>query len=367
MPTTIRDVAHHLKLSITTVSRALDGYHDVAPATRALVIRTAEELGYTPNRAARQLRRQRTDTIGYILPADRPQFADPYFSEFIAGLGDAASANDNDLLVSAAPADSAEEQALYQRWVQGGKVDGIVVNRTRLQDWRIRYLADRGKPFVSLERSLEPVEFVGIETDSAAGIAELVAYLTGLGHSRIGYIGASRNLKIEQDRREAYRRALASAGIRPDPALEAIGDLTAEGGYRRALELLALPQPPTAIGCINDLTAIGAMHAAHELGLVVGRDVAVAGFDGIADAAHTEPPLTTLDQPVYSIAGQLVRLLLALIGGETLTERQVKIRPKLLVRASTSGFDGAAQAARLRVESQHAALRKSRRSSHASS
>ena len=136
-----------------------------------------------------KLRRQRTDTLGYILPADKPQFADPFIAEFIAGLGDEAAANNFDLLVSTAPADSAQEKALYQRWVQGGKVDGLVLNYTRLRDWRIQYLAEQKKPFVSLERSFDEVDFVGVEVDPGEGYAELIDYLIGMGHSRIAYVG----------------------------------------------------------------------------------------------------------------------------------------------------------------------------------
>ena len=92
---------------------------------------------------------------------------------------------------------------------------------------------------------------------------------------------------------------------------------------------------PATAASQNPLAAIGAMHAAHESGLKVGRDIAIAGFDGVADSAHTQPPLTTIDQPVYTIARQLVRMLLALINHEPLVERQVKIQPRLLIRAST--------------------------------
>jgi LacI family transcriptional regulator len=334
---TIKDVAQALKLSITTVSRALDGYDDVAESTRELVIKTAHEMGYTPNRAARQLRRQQTDTIGYILPTEKPQFADAFYSEFIAGLGDKAASNNFDLLVSAAPPDSSMEKALYERWVQGRKVDGLILNRTRLQDWRVQYLTERKAPFVSLERSHLPVEFVGIETETNQGMIELIAHLANQGHSRIAYIGASPDIKIEYDRHAGYQNGLRESGIAPDLNLLRRADLTPEGGYQAARQLLTLATAPTAIVCVNDLTAIGAMHAAHEHGLKVGRDIAIAGFDGIADSAHTQPPLTTLDQPVYEIAGRLVTMLLALIKGEVLAEPQVKIQPKLLLRSSTGG------------------------------
>lgn len=143
-PVTIRDVAKRLNLSITTVSRALDGYDDVSEETRQRVIKAAQEMGYAPNQAARQLRRQRTDTIGYILPADKPLFADPFFAEFLAGLGDEAAAYNFDLLVASAPPDTEAEHQAYQRWVHGHKVDGLVINRLRLHDWRVQYLSKAG-------------------------------------------------------------------------------------------------------------------------------------------------------------------------------------------------------------------------------
>jgi LacI family transcriptional regulator len=337
MRSTIRDVAHKLNLSITTVSRALDGYPDVSAATREKVVQTAREMGYVPNRAARQLRRQRSDTIGYIIPASGNGFADAFFSEFIAGLGDEASANNFDLLVSTAAPNSPDECALYQRWVQGGKVDGMVVNRVRLTDWRLEFLHDQRVPHVNLERSSDQENFVGIEVDSYNGMLELVAHLINQGHSRIAYIGGGPGLKIDQDRRSGYQAGLSAAAVTPLPHLAVQTDLTSDGGYQAASRLLELALPPTAIVCINDMVAIGAMHAVHQAGLRVGRDIAVAGFDGINDSAHSQPPLTTLDQPVYSIARQLVQMLIPLVKGAELSQKEIILRPHLLVRASTTG------------------------------
>jgi len=337
MHSTIRDVAKRLNLSITTVSRALDNYDDVAESTKKLVVATAKEMAYVPNRAARQLRRQRTDTIGYILPADSAGFADPFFSEFIAGLSDEASVCHFDLLVSAVPPDGQAEKDLYKRWVQAGKIDGIVVNRIRLNDWRLRSLARQGVAHVSMERSLSRLAFVGIEVDSFNGMFELMMHLVERGFKRIAYIGGLPILKIDHDRLCGYHAGLESAGIKPDPTWVVHSDMTSEGGYHAAEILFAMPTSPTAIVCINDVTAIGVMHAARDRGLAVGRDVAVAGFDGIADAAHASPPLTTLEQPIYSIARQLANMLLTIVSGKAVENKQVKIKPKLLLRASTGG------------------------------
>lgn len=335
MRPTIHDVAQRLNLSITTVSRALDGYADVSKETRHLVEITALEMGYVPNRAARQLRRQRTDTIGYILPSEKPQFADPFFSEFIAGLGDEAAARNYDLLVSAAPPDSLPEKALYKRWAQGGRVAGMVVNRITLHDWRLKYLDSVEIPHVSLERSLYHIDFVGIKVDSHGGITNLISHLVKHGHQRIAYIGGASQLRIDYDRFSGFQSGLRQVKVKPVPSFIRRSDLTSEGGFQAASSLLDLKQPPTAIICANDLTAIGALHAAHERGLKVGDEIAITGFDGIADSAHTHPPLTTLEQPVYAIARQLVSMLIALINNDMLEKRQVKIRPKLLLRAST--------------------------------
>lgn len=333
----IREVAKQLNISITTVSRALDGYSDVAEDTRQLVIKTAQEMGYVPNRAARQLRRQRSDTIGYILPAMAPQFADPFFSELVAGLGDEATLHNFDLLVSTAAPDSDSERQSYERWVHGRKVDGLVLNRMRLHDWRVQYLVRTGIPFVSLERSLDQSDQASVEVDGQAGFKMLITYLIGKGHKRIAYIGGPKELKIQDDRFEGYKKGLASARIVFDPELIVEGDTFREGGYRAAQQLLALKPLPTAITCINDLTAIGVLHAASERGLKVGRDLAVAGFDGIEDAEHSSPPLTTLNQPLYAIARNLVEMLVALVHDQPLEERRVRLQPELLIRESTGG------------------------------
>jgi LacI family transcriptional regulator len=334
--TTIRDVAKRLSLSITTISRALDGYGDVAEGTRKLVEQTAREMGYAPNRAARQLRRKRTDTLGYILPASESQFADPFFSEFIAGLGDQAATENFDLLVLTAAPGSEAEKGLFQRWVQGRKVDGMVLNRMRLYDWRVQYLSGQGLPFVSLEKSLDGVDHPYVEVDVRAGFVALIQHLVERGHRRIAYIGAGRELKIQSDRFAGYGAGMVSAGLELEPRLVCDGDLSRQSGYQATRKLLAMKNPPTAITCANDLTAIGALEAAHDLSQEVGRGLVVAGFDGIEESQHTQPPLTTLKQPVYEIAQHLVRMLVAMLLEQPLPERRVQLQAELLVRQSTN-------------------------------
>ena len=337
MNITIRDIAKKLGLSIGAVSRALDGYPDISDETRQRVILAAKEMGYVPNRAARQLRRKKADAVGYILPANTPRFADPFFSEFIAGLGDETALHPFDLVISIAPPGEEPEKHIYQSWVQGRKVDGFILTHLHLHDWRVQYLSQQGVPFAALENSLDGFNIARVEVNRRGGMVELVTHLVERGFRRIAYIGGAPELKIQADQFDGYRQGLEKAGIPYDPNLLAEGDLTSSGGYFATKHMLSIPDPPNAIACINDETAFGVLHSAHELGLQIGRDLAVAGFDGVQASRYTEPPLTTLDIPVYDIARQLVTMLVTDIVGHPLPDRQVVLQPKLLIRESTGG------------------------------
>jgi LacI family transcriptional regulator len=337
MPITIRDIARKLDLSIAAVSRAMDGYPDISEETRQRVLETAQQMGYVPNRAARQLRRRKADAIGYILPSHTPRFADPFFTEFVAGLGDESARHPFDLVISIAPPGEDAEKHIYQNWVQGRKVDGLILTHVRLADWRVEYLSGQGIPFTSLETTLSSHDFPLVDVNRQAGIIELVAHLVQGGFHRIACIGGPEDLKIQLEQQDGYRQGLRAANIPFDPSLVTPGDLSSTGGYQATKRLRWLPDPPDAIICINDETAFGAMHALHDLGLHIGTEVAVAGFDGVAISAHSDPPLTTLDIPVYDIACKLVELLAAELRHEPVLERRIVVTPRLLKRLSTGG------------------------------
>ena len=335
MSITIRDLAEKLNLSITTVSRALDGYSDVSEETRKRVIEAAQMLGYEPSYAARQLRRKRTDAIGYILPNSSPSFSDPFNVNFLTGLCDEAAVQELDLMVTSCPSESEQEKHQYRRWVQSRRVDGIILNRTRINDWRIGYLSENAVPFVTLGKENPEAAYPHIEISDTQGVMDLVTHLVQKGHRRIAFIGSAPNLVIHIDRFNGYMSGLEAARFPFDPELVEPGDLSEAGGYSAARKLLALPDPPTAILGINDLTALGILQAAKEKGLYVGTELAIAGYDGIKETQYTNPPITTLHQPTYEIARELSRMLVKVIKGEKLEDNCVTIKPKLIIRAST--------------------------------
>ncbi len=151
-------------------------------------------MGYTPESAARQLRRKRTDTIGCILPASTPRFSDPFFSEFISGLGDEVANQGYDLLISSASSGQEAEQQAYQRWAHSRKVDGFILTRLRQSDWRVRFLLSQNLPFVTLERSLDTGNYPSIQVECRASMAMLVTHLVERGFRRPAFIGGSSQL-----------------------------------------------------------------------------------------------------------------------------------------------------------------------------
>jgi LacI family transcriptional regulator len=335
MPT-IKDVAKALNISITTVSRAMDGYDDVAADTRELVIRTAQEMGYTPNRAARQLRRKKSETIGFILPASAQRIASPFFMEFIAGLGDELTVHGYDLLVANAMTDQNEHE-LYQRWAESRKVDGLIINRVHVTDWRIPFLKKHGIPFAALERSADAEEYPSLQVDGSEGYLGLVTHLYEKGFRKLAFIGGPEELVNHVHRLAWAKMAADKLGLELDPGNVVSSDLTSTGGYRATKGLLEASNPPDAILCIDDETAFGVLHAAHEKGLSIGEEIGIAGFDGSPESLHTSPPLTTLDIPVYDVAHELASMVVKSLEGEILPEPHREIQTRLLVRESTGG------------------------------
>jgi LacI family transcriptional regulator len=335
MGVTLKDIARKVGYSVTTVSRALNDYDDVSQETKQLIKRVAQEMGYHPHVIAQSLQRRHTNTVGFIVPATERYLSDPYFLELLAGIGDGAASYDFDLLVSTCKPMDPKERLVYERMVKGRRVDGIVVARTRCDDERIAYLVSEGFPLIAFGRAASDLDFPYLDVDGEKGVCEAVEYLIGLGHRRIGFITPSMYLMFAEHRLAGYKRALQDSGLEFDPALVVEGNLTQSGGHRRMGELLDLEEPPTAVVTGNDLMAFGAMEAAQERGVIVGRDIAVIGFDDVPLAAYFHPTLTTIRQPIYDIGKMLSQTLIKIINGEELAERQIILQPELVIRESS--------------------------------
>lgn len=334
-PVTLKSLAAATGFSITTVSRALAGYSDVNASTRRLILEEAERQGYEPNLLGRLLQGQRSQTMAIVMPTSGPQFPDPFFAQFVAGVGVEAARAGFDLLLS--PQDDHSELDVYRRLVTGRRADGLLLIRTRADDPRILYLTETGVPFVSFGRTESVAHTAWIDVDGVAGQKALTHHLLQLGHRRIAYVTPPGGLMFTRFRLQGFHEAMDEAGVPVDPPLIIEAALSEQAGKEAAQLLLERNDPPTAIMAGNDLTAIGVMHAVRARGLRVGDDVAVGGYDGIPASEHLNPPLTTVCQPIFDIGQLAVRALLALILARPESGLPVLVRPDLLVRASTLG------------------------------
>lgn len=332
---TLRDVARIAGLSVTQTSRALNGHSDVSEESRHRALRAATEIGYVPNLEARRLKvpGSRTQTIGVILTSTTQRFSDPFLGDLLSAMVDEVSKHGFELHLFSPTADE-EPVAALDRSVRHKRADGYVLLRLETSDKRVRYLLDKGVPFVTLGRPAVAGRYrrvIGSENSLDAAVAHLAEH----GHRRIGVIALPPGYAISDRRLELFKDALARHDLRLADNHVVVADGFQERAGRLAMEqLLQSGQPPTAVVGFNDQLSIGAMSALARNGLDVPGDMSIIGFDDISLARFFTPSLTTLRQPVNLIGQLLIRQLLAAVN-EPDSSDEVTVRPELMVRDST--------------------------------
>ena len=331
---TLKAFSETLGLSKSTVSRALGGYSDVSPKTREKIETAARELGYAPDPLARGLKRGRVESVGIVIVRGSPALYDPFLSEFLDGVSRSLNARGRDLLVSTAGS-TQEAVDVYRRLIEARKVDGFILSRTETHDPRIEFLRKSGVPFVAHGRSETPDDYAWFDIDNEAAFVEAVTLAARQGHRHIAHVAAPPHMNFARLRLKGFLRGIAAAGIpSADAPVHTAPNLDIESGEDIARRLLLLPEPPTAIVCAVDLLAIGAYAAVKSLGLKVGRDVSVIGYDGLPFGAYLEPQLTTFDQSGGDHGAQVADMLLDVIEGKDPAALQIVKQAKLLKRAS---------------------------------
>jgi LacI family transcriptional regulator len=329
----IQELAATLELSVSTVSKALNGRTDVSPATRKRVLEAAARHGFSPDPVARRLRRQSTDTIGFVLSAPQTSFAHPFFLDMLVGVNEVM--DDKDYQVIVASSRSAEaEMDVFKRLIERHRVDALLFGRTRRRDERITYLLERDVPFVAFGRSETSNDFPYVDIDhyvvGRSGCARFIA----LGHRRIALVHAPESLMFSHLERLGYEKALRAAGLGFDRALCVETAMTEEGGAQAVQRLLELPDPPTAIVCSHDLIAIGVLRGIAEAGKVPGQDVGVIGGDNHPIGRYVQPALTTFSAETYHAGKRMAEMLLERIAGRPPRDLQEVWAPELIIRAS---------------------------------
>jgi DNA-binding LacI/PurR family transcriptional regulator len=325
---TIHDVAKAAGVSITTVSRALNGYGDVSEKTRQRIVRVAKELGYHANAAARNLRGKRTDTIAFAPYLYAEPESEPFFKEMIGMLAFDCFAHNLSLLVTL-PYSEQSISEMYRKLTSSGRVDGIILANIQPEDLRIALLQEIGLPFVAFGRKLDETDlsYPFIDVDSRTGVHKLIDYLHDQGHRRIAYLGSPFEASYVYFRQRGYLEALEAHGLQEDPRLIEMGLQNQQDTFQAVERVLALPkeEAPTAIVTSNDWLALYVLAALRTQGKAIGKEpgqIAVASFDNLSFAAFIDPALTTVRQPMNVLSKLALELLVSILKQEVMTLNQ---------------------------------------------
>jgi len=331
MSVTIKDISKRLGISVSTVSKALNGYPDVSDDTRQRILEMARELDYHPSAAARNLRRGRTDKIG-LLVNNPISFLSDYISEIMAGAALSAEELDLNLVLYTIAVTNPDR---LKRICRAREVDGLILIFGP-SEAAIDVLQQKTMPFVVFRRRVTHPEVSFVASDNRDGAYRLTTHLIEQGHRRIGFTTRPELGTVSLDRYAGYRQALDDADIPLAPELIVETAIEPGSGRRAMQSLLDLPEPPTALFAFYDLMAVDALQAAQERNLRVPEDIAIAGFDGLRSSLITTPRLTTVRQPLPEMGKQATVILLNHIESKNLSADQLILPVELLVRDSTT-------------------------------
>lgn len=333
-------LARDLGLSISTVSRALNGYDDVAPETKQRILKRAREIGYRANPGARRLKSGKSSLVGVILPStgDGHRFVDSVASSLLGGV-EAELENGGHALIATMQTrnDPLRETALYENFINGGWVDALLIVRTRVQDTRIELARKARIPFVTFGRTQSEEPYAWVDTDNEQAFYLATLRQIEFGHRRIALLNGPLEYNFARLREKGYTRALLKHRLPTDPVLMLNGDLGEDSGYAMCRSLLVSAQPPTAIVCATDAMAIGAIAACRERGFAVGKAISIIGYGNSSPSGFTDPPLSTIDHAVFENGRRIGQSLLRLIRGEAKPQDIHYLEPVVLVPRQSDG------------------------------
>ncbi|WP_405017498.1 LacI family transcriptional regulator [Kitasatospora sp. NBC_00070] len=330
---TLEEVAALAGVGRGTVSRVVNGSPRVSEKAREAVNAAIAELGYVPNRAARTLVTSRTDSIALVVPeAETRLFSEPYFSDIISGVSAELAETDMQLLLILVR--NQRERERLSAYLTAQRVDGVLLVSVHQDDPLPSLLESLEIPSVLAGRrgDLEPLSYV--HADNAGGARMAVRHLLRRGCAQVATITGPLDMEGARARLSGYRQALEEAGRPYQEELVGPGDFTEEGGRVAMRELLERRPGLDAVFCASDVMAAGALQVLRAAGRRVPDDVAVIGFDDSIVARHTDPPLTSVRQPIEEMGRTMARLLLEEIAEQGRARRQVVLATELVVRES---------------------------------
>ena len=327
----MKDVAARARVSTATVSRALMNPEKVSQHTRHRVEQAAIEVGYLPNSLGRNIKRNESRTLLVIVP----DICDPFFSEIIRGIETTAASHGYLVLIGDCAHQNQQEKTFLDLIITK-QIEGMLLLGSHLP-FNASKEEQRNLPPIVMANEFAPeLELPTVHIDNLTAAFNAVSYLLKLGHKRIACIAGPEEMPHCHYRLQGYVQALRRNGIEVDPHYIARGDFAFEAGLDALEQLMALPQPPTAIFCHNDLMALGAISCAKRRGIRVPEDLSIMGFDDIALSKFCDPPLTTVAQPRFNIGKEAMLLLLDQLQGQTVSNGSRLLDCVLVERSSTS-------------------------------
>ncbi|TXK85001.1 LacI family transcriptional regulator [Paenibacillus sp. N3.4] len=333
--TTIYEIAKHAGVSISTVSKALNGYSDISPKTRAKIQEIIKELNFHPNATARGLATKRSYMIGAFFQDDLNYgFFHPFLHILLENFKDTIGRNGYDIVFFTNTVTHGGPYH-YEARAKHRNVDGVLLLGIHKDDPHLMSLLKSKIPTISIDMDLTGPRVSYLTSDNKGGAVCAVEHLVDLGHRRIGFIGDCFSTQVGQERFLGYQQTLQKYDLPSQPEWIAQGNFSEESGYSVAKSMLQAHMSPTAIFCVSDLMAIGAMKAVRDLGLQVGVDVSIVGFDDIAMASNVNPPLTTIRQNKEEMGTRAALALVDLIEKEEHKPSAFSIKTELIIREST--------------------------------
>ncbi|MFC5451816.1 LacI family DNA-binding transcriptional regulator [Paenibacillus aestuarii] len=333
MKATIYDVAREAGVSIAAVSQVINGKGKISEERRNEIFSVMERLNYRPSLIAAALTGKRTYTLGLLVP----DISNPFFAEIAHAVEDQAHQRGYSLAICSTHNDD-ERIERYLSLLQQKSVDGLIIGTGMDNVELLGPLIEKSVPIVSIARETLSSHVVPVLVGDFAGGCMAAQHLLQLGHTRLAVIAENLKVSSSRERIRGFRQTLEAAGLAlPETWVLAGGNDLLQEGKRNAMMLLQQTVRPTALFCCNDLLAIGALQAAKELGFRVPEDLSIVGFDNTILASVTDPPLTTVAQPIAEMGKLAVNLLIEELTkvGTTSNVQRTVIEPELVVRKST--------------------------------
>jgi LacI family transcriptional regulator len=336
----IQALADSLGISISTVSRALNGYTDVSAATRKRVFDAAKAMNYTPHPVAHRLATGKTGAIAIVNSTRATRAIDGSAAVLHTGAASVLRAHNYFAFSMTLPTGENEIPEL-ERLFSARLVDGLMLTRTRTFDPRVKFLQDKKIPFITYGRTTDNMPHAWVDTDSAGTFELATRKLIELGHQRIALINGMVHMTYASLYEQGFRKAIAESSLAPSACPVHYTDMTGQAGHHVAAQLLSLPAAkarPTAFVCATDTIALGVMAAAREAGLAVGEDVSVTGYGNSEAGQFAQPPLASFEYDIFDNGRRAAQMLLQLIAGAAIDQPQILAPAQFFPRPSLGPY-----------------------------